>query len=98
VTESVAAHATVLEVELTAFEELQSEPHQARLQALLVLRDERLALLEETFTAEAPVAKSGASDHGRAVADALSLALRDAVTRMADRVLARLSEQKAASR
>src|SRR3954464_15154107 len=89
VVESLSGRGSSLDVELIAFEEI--EPlHQARMQALLVLRDDRLSLLEETITVEQPVAKG---DEGQAVADAFSLALQAGVTRIVDRVVATLAGQ-----
>jgi len=64
VVESLSGRGFSLDVELIAFEEIQ-QPHLARMQALLVLRDDRLGLLEETITIEQPVAKG---DEGQAVA------------------------------
>ena len=89
VIESLSGRGLSLDVELIAFEEIE-QPHQARMQALLVLRDDHLGLLEETVTVEQPVAKG---DDGQAVADAFSLALHAGVTRIADRVVARLSDR-----
>ena len=76
------------------FEEIE-QPHKARMQALLVLRDDRVGLLEETITVEQPVAKTEQADQARAVVDALSQALQTGVTRIADRVVAKLSERGA---
>jgi len=89
VIEALSGRGYSLDVELIAFEEIE-QPHQARIQALLVLRDDRIGLLEETVTVEQPVAKG---DEGQAVADAFSLALQDGVTRIADRVVATLAER-----
>ena len=85
---------TTLDVELMAFEELEPQ-HEVRMQARLVLRDDRLGLLEETITADQPVAASEGADSARAVVDALSRALQAGVTRMADHVVAKLAEQGA---
>src|SRR5205085_5972115 len=89
---SLSSRAVTLDVELIAFEEIE-EPHQGRLQALLVLRDDRTGLLEETITVEQPVPKAVQSDNARALVDALSHALDAGVTRIADRVVAKLSER-----
>jgi cholesterol transport system auxiliary component len=89
-TESLGGHALTLDVELVAFEELLT-PHVARMQTRLVLRNESVALLEETITIEQPVATNPDGDEARAVADALSLALRAGSTRIADRVVERLT-------
>jgi cholesterol transport system auxiliary component len=89
---SLSGRAVTLDVELIAFEEIE-QPHKARMQALLVLRDDRIGLLEETITVEQPVAKTEQADQARAVVDALSQALQAGVIRIADRVVAKLSER-----
>src|SRR5437899_2366424 len=82
VVESLSGRAVTLDVELIAFEETE-QPHMARLQARLVLRDERVGLLEETITVDQPVAKTREADPARALVDALSQALHSGVTRIA---------------
>jgi cholesterol transport system auxiliary component len=89
---SLSGRAVTLDVELIAFEEIE-QPHKARMQALLVLRDDRIGLLEETITVEQPVGKTEQADQAGAVVDALSQALQAGVTRIADRVVAKLSER-----
>jgi cholesterol transport system auxiliary component len=89
---SLSGRAVTLDVELIAFEEIEP-PHQARMQVLLVLRDDRTGLLEETITEEQPVARVGQTGEALAVVDALSQALHAGVTRIADRVVAKLSER-----
>lgn len=90
VVEALSGRAPVLEVELMAFEEIE-RPHQARLQARLVLRDDRVVLLDETLAVEEAVA-GGGTDPAAAVAEALSQVLRAGVARIADRVIPRLAE------
>ena len=92
VVESLSGRGVTVDVELIAFEEIE-QPHKARMQALLVLRDDRIGLLTETVTVERPVGKSNEADQARAVVDALSQALQAGVTRIADRVVAKLSER-----
>jgi cholesterol transport system auxiliary component len=92
VVEVLSGRAITLEVELIAFEEIR-QPHQVRMQAGLVLRDDRTSLLQETITVEWPVAESGGTDGAPAVVDAFSQALRAGVTQIADRVVARLAAQ-----
>lgn len=92
--ESQSGRAVTLDAELVAFEEVV-EPHRARLQVRLALRDDRIALLVETITIEQPVASGGEADPARAAVEALSLALRAGVDRIADRVVAKLEEQAA---
>jgi ABC-type uncharacterized transport system auxiliary subunit len=94
VVESLSGRAITVDVELIAFEEIE-QPHRARMQALLLLSDDRLGLLEETITVEQLVAKTGEADQTRAVVDAFSQALHAGVTRIADRVVGKLSEEAA---
>jgi cholesterol transport system auxiliary component len=90
--EVVSGRADTLEVELTAFEEVE-RPHQARLQARLLLHDDRVGLLEETVTVEVSIAKSDEAGEPQAVADAMSAALHAGVELIADRVVERLTRQ-----
>jgi cholesterol transport system auxiliary component len=95
----ISGAAPTLEVELASFEEIQSPSnHRARLVAHFVLYDERVGRLEETVTVEEPVRAVPEPDRGRAVAEALSLALRSGVARIADQVVAKLSAMAAAER
>jgi len=94
---SLSGRTVTLDVDLIAFEEIE-QPHVARMQALLVLRDDRMGLLEETITVEQPVANTEQADQPRAVVDALSQALHAGVSRIADRVVAKLSERAAHAR
>ena len=94
VVQSLSGRGVTLDVELIAFEEIE-QPHLARLQVQVVLRDDRVGLLEETITIEQPIAKGGEADPARAAVDALSQALHAGVTRIADRVVAKLAGQSA---
>ena len=94
-TESLGGHALTLDVELVAFEELLA-PHVARMRARMVLRNESVALLEETITIEQTVAVNADCDVARAVAEALSQAMHAGVERIADRVIERLTAAGAA--
>ncbi len=89
-TESLGGHALTLDVQLVAFEELLA-PHVARMQARMVLRNESVALLEESIVVEQPVATNPDGDEARSVADALSLALHTGAARIGDRVVQRLT-------
>jgi cholesterol transport system auxiliary component len=86
----VAGAAPTLEVELVAFEEVRAPVRKVRLQAVVLLHDERVVRLEETVTVERPVRARSADDAGAVVA-ALSEALRAGVTYIADRVAAHIS-------
>ena len=65
-----------------------------RLRKRIHRRPRLLGLLEETITAEEPVAAAAEAGQAKALVDAISRALNAGVTRIADRVVARLSEEK----
>jgi ABC-type uncharacterized transport system auxiliary subunit len=94
VVESVSGRAVTLDVELVAFEEIE-QPHEARLEATLVLRDERRSLLTQTITVDEPIPPG--KDGPQPLADALSQALHRGVTELADKVVAKLSEPPTAA-
>jgi cholesterol transport system auxiliary component len=89
VVEALSPRAVTLDVSLIAFEEIE-EPHQARMQVQLQLRDDRFGLLDETITVDQPVA-AGAGDPAAAVVEALAQALHAGVMRIADRVAWKLA-------
>lgn len=84
--------APVLDVQLTAFEELRAQGA-ARVEVVLVLARDRDALLEVTLSADRPVDR-GADDDARpsgdAVARALGLALSDVLDQATARIVAAL--------
>lgn len=96
VVQVVSGPAPTLDVELIAFEQLE-QPARVRLQALVVLHDERIGLLEETVTVERPVVLGPKADVPLAVVGALSLALQEGVTQISDKVLAKLSTLETAA-
>ncbi len=85
----LAGRGATLDVELMAFEEL-GRPHVARLEARLLLRDDRASLRVETVAVEVPV-EEAAGDPAAAVVEAHARALQAAVGRMADLVEAALA-------
>ena len=87
--EALAGSAPTLDVELAAFEELPKLAPHVRLQALVLLHDDRSGRMEETITVEEPVAAG--PDHDVAVVDALSRALHRGVDQISDRVVAKLA-------
>lgn len=87
--EALSGRTVALEVELVAFEEME-RPHRVRLQALLVLRDDRLSLYQETVSVEQAVAPGDEAGQERALLEAYSAVLRAGVTRIADQVVAQL--------
>jgi ABC-type uncharacterized transport system auxiliary subunit len=87
----VSGNAPTLNVELISFEELRDGAARARVEIAIVLRGERLALLERTVRKEVPL-PPGSSDEPLRLTRALSRALESAVSEVADLVSARLAE------
>jgi cholesterol transport system auxiliary component len=87
----VAGGAPTLDVELVAFEEVRGKRPRARLQAGVMLHDQRFGRLEQTIVVEHPIANTDGDDATAAVVDALANTLQDAVARIADLSLAKLS-------
>ncbi len=81
----VSGIAPVLDVELTAFEELRQQPPKVRVSLTFSLRDERHSRLERSLTLEQPA--SGGSDPAQNVAQALATTLSQAVRTLGDEVV-----------
>ncbi|MCC6748790.1 MAG: membrane integrity-associated transporter subunit PqiC [Deltaproteobacteria bacterium] len=79
-----------LEVQLTAFEELRTPRHLARVQTIVRLHDERAVRWQETVTVDLPVVAARSGDTSDAVVEALGRAMRATVDRIADRVVREL--------
>jgi cholesterol transport system auxiliary component len=90
-TRVVSGFAPTLEVELTAFEEIRAPVHKARMQAIAILRDERIGRLEQTITVERPIAPATAARKDEAMVQALSEALAQGVAEISDRALAQVA-------
>ncbi len=83
--------APVLDVELTAFEELRQKPEKVRVTLTFSLRDERRAWIERSLELDAPV-EGGAGDPAQQVAQTLASTLASAVRTIGAEVVQRLSE------
>jgi cholesterol transport system auxiliary component len=92
----VGGAATTLDVEILAFEEVRAPKRAARMQVTMRLHDQRVVRWEETLTVVEPVA-STQGDVADATVDALGLALRTLVGRIADRTVSELVVISAAS-
>lgn len=90
---ALSGGAPTLEVELAAFEELQTPKRHVRLQALVLLHDDRSGRMEETITVDEPVIAGPDSDV--AVVEAISRALHRGVDEISDRVVAKLTSLSA---
>jgi cholesterol transport system auxiliary component len=93
----ISGSAPTLDVAVLSFEELRQEPRRARLSLLVTLHDERRALLERSFTFEAPLAAGASSDEGRALAQAMAVALGHVTREVAERVSAELQRARLAA-
>lgn len=87
----VAGDAPILDVELTAFEELRGQPARARVSLTFLLRDERHSYLERTLALERVVEQPSGADAAQCLAQTLSGALDDAVRQLDDEVVAKLT-------
>jgi cholesterol transport system auxiliary component len=90
-TRVVTGTAPVLDVELTAFEELRQAPTKVRVTLTFSLRDDRRSLLEQSLELERPLSQQGA-DPAQRVAQALAAALVQAVQTVGAQVVKRLTE------
>jgi uncharacterized lipoprotein YmbA len=86
----VSGPAPSLEVELVSFDEIQGSQRGVRIELVVLLYDEGVALLEETMSVEKPVPESDELDEWQEFAKVAGEALREIVDRVADRVVARL--------
>lgn len=91
-TRVVTGVAPILDVELTAFEELRQKPSKVRVTLTFSLRDERRSLLERTLDLESTVDDVGDLDVPERVAQALASTLTRAVQAVGTEVVRRLAE------
>jgi len=93
-TRVVSGGAPTLEVELTAFEEIQGKPRSVRIQAVVLLHDRGLGQLQRTITLERPVEAVQGDALPSAIVDALSQCLELAVRQISDWVVAALPKRE----
>jgi len=91
----VAGSAPILDVELTAFEELRGKPARVRVSLSFMLRDDRRSFAERTFDLERPVAQQDGADPAQALAETLTATLGDAVRQLGDEVVTKLTANQA---
>lgn len=84
----VSGAAPTLDVELTAFEELRSKPPKVRVQAIVLLHDQRVARAERTVTVER--ANRSTDDAAAGTTAALGEALEEAVDKIVALTIASL--------
>ncbi len=87
-----AGEAPILDVELTAFEEVRGQPPKARVALTFSLRDDRRSVLERTLELERPIVGSADTDPAQRLAETLSDSLNEAVRKVGDEVVARLAK------
>jgi cholesterol transport system auxiliary component len=87
--------APTLDVEVLSFEEVRAGTPRARLGLLVMLHDDRHALLERTLSMEVPLELGPNADAGSALARAMADALSRATEEVAERVAAELRQQAA---
>ena len=92
-TRVVTGTGPILDVELTAFEELRQTPTKVRVVLTFSLRDDRRSFLEHSLELEQPLAEQSGADSAQRVAQALAATLRQAVQTVAGAVVARLSQE-----
>lgn len=83
----VAGDAPILDVELTAFEELRGQPSKARVAISFGLRDDRRAFVERTLELERPLEQRAGADTAQLRAEALTRTLDEAVRKIGDEVV-----------
>jgi cholesterol transport system auxiliary component len=88
----VSGLAPVLDVELTSLEEVRGSPSKARVTLTFSLRDERRSLLERSLELERPVSEQAGADAAQRLAQALAVALTQAVQAVGGEVVDELSE------
>lgn len=86
----VSGPGAILDVELTAFEELRGPPAQVRLALSYTLHEDGQSSLEQSLVVERPLSATSERDPARQVAAALALALTDAVEKVSADVTQRL--------
>jgi len=87
----VTGTAPILDVELTAFEELRGKPTRARVTLTFMLRDDRRSFAGRTLELERTVTTQAGSDAAEQLAGTLSDALDAAVRELGDEVVAKLA-------
>jgi len=95
VTDVVHGRGPILDVQLTAFEEVSSPRRAARVQVVATLHDDRVVTWMETITQEQPVEVALGGDEADAVVAAIGTALRATVELIANRVTAELAKAPA---
>jgi ABC-type uncharacterized transport system auxiliary subunit len=91
----VTGIAPVLNVELIAFEALETSPRKVRVTLNFSVTDERHSLVERTLDLEAPVNEQANPDPARRLTESLTATLNEAVRKLGDAVVETLSRTPA---
>jgi len=93
----ITGSAPILDIELTAFEEVRGQPTKVRVALTFGLRDDRRAFLERTLELERPVVARAGADAAQRLAETLTVTLDEAVREVGDEVVASLRAARTAA-
>jgi len=93
----VTGGAAILDIELTAFEELRGQPPQARVAVTFSLRDDRHSFIERTLDLKRPLVQRAGADAAQRLAETLSKTLDEAVRDVGNEVVENLRATAAVS-
>jgi len=91
----IAGGAPILDIELTAFEELRTQPPKARVIVTFSLRDDRRSVVERTLVLERPIVARSGTDEAQRLTETLSDTLEEAVRQVGDEVVEKLRTARA---
>jgi uncharacterized lipoprotein YmbA len=86
----VTGGVAILDIELTAFEELRGQPPQARVAVTFSLRDDRHAFIERTLDLKRPIVERAGADAAQRLAETLTKTLDEAVRTVGNEVVENL--------
>jgi uncharacterized lipoprotein YmbA len=86
----VAGGTPILDIELTAFEELRGQPTKARVALTFSLRDDRRSVVERSLDLQRPIVQSAGTDAAQRLAETLTRTLDEAVRAVGDEVVQNL--------
>jgi len=89
-TRIVAGDTPILDVELTAFEELRGQPTKARVAITFSVRDERRSVIERSLELQQPLVQRAGADSAQRLAETLTRTLAEAVREVGDEVVRNL--------
>jgi uncharacterized lipoprotein YmbA len=93
----VTGGAAILDIELTAFEELRGQPTQARVAVTFSLRDDRHSFIERTLDLRRPIVERAGADAAQRLAETLTKTLDEAVRAVGNEVVENLRARSAVS-